>query len=309
MAKGGLNRGSAARGAGLVLKAAATFAVIAAFVGLLDLARILYASMSSSLRVPAAPTASADQGMKPEVGGSAAFWPQFPGADGSRLDRMTINGVETIGQEWQTSASPSDVIEYYREQMVARGWQDATEAATNLQPEQRGPGTGVFGVQNSKFVSDYIQITGTSLVLTRGNWSLQVDVVPSETGIRQSDVRMLAAATPDLETFLLSIGESAFDPEPLRPGTGTVDTVVERNGQRCHSILAVRNDDPGRVFADMVQSYRDRSWSCVQTFPANGERDSYFALLTHGRSYAALSVRPLAEGSKAAIAVTEMSPE
>lgn len=281
------------------------------FILLLNLMQVWYASnplLAGASKNLIKTTRLPDRKEK-SAGSELALWPQFPGSARSTVHRMTLNGVATISEDWQTSAAAVDVIAYYKEQMLARGWREVTEETYQLQPESRGAGMDNHGLQNPKYVEKYVAMMNTSLVLNRAPWSLQILTAPSEKGIRQTAVRVFAAATPSIKEFCLSIGEEAFKADNVGSANGAIDTVQESGGQRCHTTLAIKNEEPGQIFNEMLKEYHGKNWRCLTFHSASQGRPSYFAWLVNGQSYAALSVRALPKGNSSSVTFTEVTPE
>jgi hypothetical protein len=284
---------------------------VLSFGAILHVMQLLYASnpfLTADAKTPARPARLAER-QRTDAPADSTFWPHFPGGGEGVFHRMKINGVDTISEDWQTGAPAADVIGYYREQMLARGWRDATEEDYQLQPETRGPGIGINGLQNPDYVQNYGAMMESSVILNRGQWSLQVMAVPGEKGIRQTNVRVFAAETPSIKDFYLSVGAGAFENGGAGAPDGAIDTVQESGGQRCHTTVAVRNEEPRRVFSDMLRTYEENKWKYTIFHPVQQGRTGYYALLVKGESYAALSVRALAEGASSSVTLTEVSPE
>ena len=295
----------------LSIKAVLSVAVLAVFASIPYLVRLALGShrYAPPAAANAAQAVQSSEGREGRGGeGDQVFWPHLPGSAGRAVHRMTINGVDTISEDWRTSTPAADVIDYYREQMLARGWRDETEESFGLQPETRNPGVGANGLLNPKFVQAYGSLVNSALILSRGKWSMQVMAVPGETGIRQTAVRVFAAATPSIKDFFLSLEEGAFRAGPTGAASGAIDTVEESGGQRSHTTLVLRNGEPGRIFDEMIGQYREKGWQCLVTPPPQGQ-PAYFAWLVKERAYAALSVRGLPQGRGASVTLTEIAPK
>ena len=83
------------------------------------------------------------------------FWPLFPGRIDWNSHEMVMNGVKVITEDWKTTASGSEVLTYYKQQMLARGWRDVTEETYKLRPETRDPGVSKNSLQDPNFVDTY----------------------------------------------------------------------------------------------------------------------------------------------------------
>ena len=223
----------------LTVKAVLSVAAVAVFASIPYLVRL--ALRSHRYAPPAAANAAqaiqSPDGREGREEGDPVFWPHLPGSAGRTVHRMMINGVDTISEDWRTSTPAADVIDYYREQMLARGWRDETEENFGLHPETRNPGVGANGLQNPNFVQAYGSLVDSSLILSRGKWSMQVMAVPGETGIRRTAVKVFAAATPSIKNFFLSLEQEAFTADRAGAQRGAIDTVDESGGQRSHTTI------------------------------------------------------------------------
>lgn len=294
----------------LTVKIILSGAAVWLFVLLLHLMQLWYAAnpllagvsnnLAKSTRLPEKPNQT--------DGGVTIFWPHFPGSFHRTVHKMTINGVDTISEDWLTTSSAEDIIAYYKEQMVARGWQNNTEEDLQLQPENRRDDMGNNGLQSPEYVKKYSSLMDSSLILYRAPWSLQVMAVPSEKGIRQTSVRVFAAATPSIKEFCMSIGEGAFKADGAGLADGAIDTVQESGGQRCHTIIAIKNERPVQIFNEMLKEYHDKNWHSMIFNQARQSRSTYCAWLVNGQSYAALSVKALPQGNSCSVTLTEVTP-
>jgi hypothetical protein len=133
--------------------------------------------------------------------------------------------------------------------------------------------------------------------------------LPSEKGIRQTDVRVFAAATPSIKEFCLSIGEGAFKADGTGPANGAIDTVQESGGQRCHTTIAIKNEEPVQIFNETLKDYHARNWQSMIFRPAQQGQPGYFAWLVKGQSYATLSVKALPQNHSSSVTLTEITPE
>ena len=123
------------------------------------------------------------------------LWPLYPGARGHSVSEMTINGVRTQCEEWEVSAAPTQVLQYYRHQMLARGWEDVTG-------ELFGPGSATARpLDDSDAMRQYKQTLENSLTLRRGIWNLYI-VVRDGSRPWKTTARLFAAETSDMNSLL-----------------------------------------------------------------------------------------------------------
>jgi len=286
----------------IVLSAVAVFG----FIMILQLMQWWYATsplLAGTAMGLAKSARPADLQLKPAADDSI-FWPHFPGEFGAKINRMTINGIETVGENWLTSAAGVDVIAFYREQMLARGWRDCTEEYYKLQPEFHGDGMGDNGLQNFEYISRYRFYMDSSLILYHEGWSLQFLAVPIDKGIRRTDVRIFAAATPSITDFAESFGVGK-----LNLADGAIETVQHGNGQRWHTRITSKTEAPLQVFNAMLKEYRDNNWRALVYNPSPQKQSGYVAWLVKGQSYAGFAVKAIPQGKGSTVTLTEVTPD
>lgn len=306
------HQGRMTAGSGLVIKIILSGTAIWAFFVLLHLTIVSSAANPflggagiSRGKIAALPEKQGQPGLNEKV-----FWPHLPGCFNKVAHQMTINGVDTVSEDWQISLPRADVISYYREQMEARGWRDTTEEDCKLQPESRNVGLGNDGVQNPGFVEKYASTMDSTLILKRSPWSIQILAVPSDKGsIHQTSVRMFAAATPSIKEFCLSIGAEAFKASNSGSLDGSIDTVQESSGQRCYTKIAVKKEAADVLFNQILKEYHDKDWHSMILRSGQPGQPGYFAWLMKGKAYAALAVKPLPTGKNSSITITEITPQ
>jgi hypothetical protein len=138
------------------------------------------------------------------------LWPPYPGAHGHPISEMTINGVRTQCEEWEVSAAPDQVLEYYRHQMLARGWKDVTGESFGMEMDGS---PAAPQLDDTDVMLQYARIMENSLVLTRGRWTLHVAVSDGSRPWKTTS-RLFAAETPDIRSLLTRMREGA-DGEPF----------------------------------------------------------------------------------------------
>jgi hypothetical protein len=299
------------KGIGLAGKILLSAVAVYGFVSTLQVMQLWYAYNSAARSQAKSPSlAQPDDNLQEGAGFDTeieTFWPHFPGSAGSVAHRMTVNGVDTISENWQTAAAPTLVIDYYKQQMLARGWRETTEESFHLQPERRVAKQGRDGLQDPEFIAKYDAIMSSSLVLNRGNWSIQIMAVPGQQGIRATDIRIFAAATPNIKDFSLVLFPDLKDgADPAR--AKTIDTVEENGGQRCHTVITTTAKEPFRYFQDALEEYQSKNWSFISVSPVEPGRPEYFACVVKDKAYATLSVRPVPKGQGASVTVSEITP-
>lgn len=296
---------------GLVVKCVLSCVVVGMLIALLNLMRLWYALHPVPGRV----------GDEPPVAGGArqpehlalddgVYWPQFPGSSRSSFQQVSINGVQMTSQAWETTAPAKDVIAFYREQMTVRGWEDVTEENFKLKPDLRDPGISKNSLQDENYLKIYDETIDSNLVLRRGHWSIQVTTVPNEEGkLAQTTVRICAAATPSLNDFVDSLTSDFAVGSDAVAGGKPLEMEQKSAGQHYHTSIAFKNEEPGRIFNEMLKEYQDKNWRCLAFPSAQAGQPGYFASLVKGQSYGYLSVKAMPKGKGSSITMTEVTPE
>ena len=296
---------------GLVVKCALTFAVAGVFISLLNLMRLWYVIHPVPGRVrdesPVAAGVRQLEYLKPDDG---VYWPQFPGSSESSFQQVSINGVQMTSQSWKTTVLAKDVIAFYREQMTVRGWEDVTEENFKLKPDLRDPGISKNSLQDENYLNVYAETIDSNLVLRRGQWSIQVTTAPNEAGkLAQTTVRICATATPSLNDFVANLTSDFAAGSDAVAGGKPLEMEQKNAGQLYHTSIVLKNEEPSRVFNQMLKDYQAKSWHCL-TFPsAQAGQQGYFASLVKGQSYGFLSVKTSPKGNGSSVTFTEVSQE
>jgi hypothetical protein len=232
-------------------------------------------------------------------------WPHFLGGGGSARE-ISINGTPMINEEWDTASSPAEIIAYYKDQMAARGWSDVTEEAHGLQPDGRESNATKNGLQDEDYLKLYDSVISSSLVFNRGAWSMHVLTAQGKK-FGTTKVRLCAAATPSLKDFfaVMAAGMNGDGNGSSRP----IEAVQKIGGEQYHTRISSNSRDPAQAFQESLNDSRAEGWHPVLKAPRGQSKSEYFAWLSRGQQYAALSVKPAAQGRGSSITLTEVSPQ
>jgi hypothetical protein len=234
------------------------------------------------------------------------FWPQFFGSDGAPAQEMSMNGVEVVNQGWETTVQPADIIDYYRVQMTARGWQDVTAETYQIQPESRNPDPGQNSLQDPQYVKKYSKTIDSSLILRRGVWSIHINAFPSDQGNGQTRVSICAAATPSLEDFITQL--TASYKEDDAHGGRPLEIIRQNGGNSYRMTISTKSASPAQAFRDELANLGAQGWHPTLTMPSKQTRSGIFAWVTRGKQNAALSVTDSPQGG-ASVSFVEIAPE
>jgi hypothetical protein len=235
------------------------------------------------------------------------FWPRFPAHTAPKLQDMVINGVELIAENWETTASSPEVLGYYRQQMLARGWGDVTEETLNLQSGIRDQGEGENRLQDPRFLELYRGLMDSTLVMNRGSWTLRVTTEPGKNHLAQTKVTISAASTPSLLGYSEALKSALSGGRNAGRTDKAVDVVEHIGKEHYHTTIVARSETPAQAFQEALVNLGTRGWRPVMFLPKQERGSGFFAWLVTGKQYAALSVSLSAQGSS--VTMTEVTPE
>ncbi len=229
---------------------------------------------------------------------SAHFWPHFPGSGTAVEHLMVIDGENVVSEYWETMASASEVLDYYREQMASRGWHDVTESELGLEPETQVLGGEKNSLQNEAYLRIYEQKMETCLILRRDPWSMQIDVEPGSTA-RQRRVSFFAVSHPSVQEFS---GRMAGRLASASAGTdegAAFESSETSGGVTYETTMRSSGKTPEAFFAVMLESLTRRGWRMQIELPVKPSKEGTvekFALLEGKDGYACLIVTPKPDG-------------
>ena len=277
-----------------------TILAVAVLLTSLKLAIVAHAMLASSRSQP--PPLYLSSAPHPEAKSDSIPlpWPEFPHSSPSRVRTSIINGVRTITDGWTTGAPAGNVLAYYRDQMIARGWRDVTEETYSVQPESH---RGLDDADAEVFAAKYRKIIESTLVLTSGQWTMHIVAVPSRQRL-ENLVEIYAVAAPSLKHFTDSLqttlASNASQPlEVLRNG----------NGQLYRTTVISRDQTTAESFRQELMALQAQGWRSLILLPAQGRHPGQFAWLVKGEAYMALSVSPLPGSDRCSVMLTQVTPE
>ena len=187
--------------------------------------------------------------------------PLFPGARDPEFGEMEINGRPFFRCDYDVSARPEEVLNFYRHQLIAGGWRDLTEdairqAAIMQRPEQQG----VLDFQNETFLRYYDHMMKTQASFSRSGAHVQVVVkagaLPWSTrvGITRVEYDSPEELARDLERAL---GAGGSD----QPDTGPATFAQNLGDQRAETTILTSRLPPGDYRDDLLLHYRETGWT------------------------------------------------
>jgi len=230
------------------------------------------------------------------------FWPEFPRTDHGVVQSAIINGVKVVTENWNTTASSTEVFSYYRDQMIARGWRDTTEATFSQQPEAIKS-----HLQDQKYIDNYTRIMASNLVLSHEGWTMHITVDPSQVGFDQNEVRIYAAETDSIKNFFAGMEVPLVNGDD-RSGH-PFDAVQQSGGDQYHTTMFTENATAEEAFHEALLNYNAKGWQQAIVLPRQQTQASFFAWLVKGKQYAALSVQSLTKSGLASVTFTEVTPK
>jgi hypothetical protein len=229
------------------------------------------------------------------------FWPEFPHTDPGYFQTLVVNGIRVMTEEWDCENSPGEILSYYRDQMTARGWQDITEQAYNLQPNSQST---AVNLQSEKYIAVYRQIMDSTLVFSHDGWSLRVSTAPSQKNIGKMTVKFFAAMTPYTGS---SFPQTPFD-LGNKQSDKPLDILQDSATEHYHTTIATKNEPVDTAFQEKFAELSSQGWQTVISLPKKQTPFGYFIWLVRGKQYAALSVAAMPQGQGTTVTFTEVTP-
>ncbi|HEY1789983.1 MAG TPA: hypothetical protein VGJ73_17690 [Verrucomicrobiae bacterium] len=226
------------------------------------------------------------------------LWPEYPHNGSRNLQSVMINGVQVITEQWDCGNSSDEVLSYYHDQMTARGWEDTTEQSYSIRPELR-PNS----LDDPKFIEDYRNTKASNLMFSRGDWTLHISTAPSRKGFRQTTVKFYAAQTSSFlnlaQDTAAAVLKSSVQQQPM-------DVLQSGSAEDYHTTITTKNEPPQVAFQDALEEEIRQGWKPTPV-PQRQSSTAYFAWLTKGQRYSALSVQLTRQGASS-VTLVEVTP-
>jgi len=234
--------------------------------------------------------------------------PLFPGAQEPEFGEMEFNARPFFRCDYDVSASPEEVLYFYRHQLNARGWRDITEdavrqAAIMQQPEQQG----VLDFQNETFLRFYDHMMKTQASFSRSGGHVHVVVKPgafswsTRVGITYIEYSSPGELSQELQR---SLGVGGYD----QPNAGPATFAQNLGGQRAETTILTSRLLPGDYRNDLVQQYRNEGWMEMEGPVPAGSEEAFVGSLVKDKQMVFMNITydPQQEVSRAVI--TTMGP-
>lgn len=292
----GLARAAIGRGVRVALRLAALLLPVAAVVlaGRMAAVHLTRAFPTGGPRLPSAtpPEAQGKLDAEPPLTARDRNIPRYPSSSGWAKRVSRINGVKIVSHVLEARERPSQVVDYYLEQMDARGWTDITEEYYGISPENDAfAGADIRGQSAEARAKRYERIREQEAVFRRGGESLYLHVEPRADG--PSLVHIMTADTPDLrDLWAGSVAQHAR--AAARSGAHTWYE-VEDICPACPTESAMRfvsgNGSPDELLDGIAGELAQEGWRALPPFGAE-DRFQAGRLLTRGNSVAVVTASP-----------------
>lgn len=211
-----------------------------------------------------------------------ASMPRFPAYEKSAWHRMEVNNVTMYTGSMNVRGEPQEIVDYYIDQMSARGWHDVTEEFYNIDPYEESCSASKIVEQDPKALSRYERIRSHQAVLRRGGKSIMVHVRPRAK--KRHKVDLTVAGTPDLRQFwsrTVDYYNRVVDEKSTRKWMRVVDGCADCRGGAVANFM-VSGESPSELSARIIADLEKEGWTRNPMFShvERGGTEGY--LLTRG---------------------------
>jgi hypothetical protein len=295
------------------LRVALTLVVLVVVGTVLRLFFLIHGLSSSNVAHPSHASATgwnAEAARRAEVADQRARFPLplFPGAQEPEFGEMEFNGRPFARCDYDVSASPRDVLSFYRDQLAVRGWKDITEDFIRQSSVvQDGEGVGFLDFQNEQFLRFYDHMMNTQATFSRDGGHVQIAVEPGElpwmtrVGVMYVQYGSPEQLSSDLLNTLTGGGRD-------QPDAGPATFAQNLGDQRAETTILTSRLPPGDYRDDLLLHYRETGWTDLAPPSPVGANTPLTGSLIKGDQMVFLNVTfdPAHEVSRAVI--TTMGP-
>ena len=234
--------------------------------------------------------------------------PRYPSIAEYATRAYTVNGKSMQFGGVLTRAPAHNIIDYYLDQMVARGWTDVTEEFFNIQSYGLDGRRLELVFQDPRKVEKYEKIRHSNAVFRRGDQSLYITLTAAPKNCQR--INVILADCPSLKNFWTHV----IDSEERTTASGHLKPFLEiSNHGTVSSQRTVKlfsgSSSPRKMVQSVVQNLTETGW---EVEPMGGQDGSYAGneyLLTKDNrlAFVTVSKNPRTGGSQAMMITVEGS--
>lgn len=219
------------------------------------------------------------------------LWPRYPQAKQiDELSAVALNGVLLLTESWEVPGDSQGVLDYFSQQMSARGWLDVTAAEYDMKQEWYQIAQVIKDRQSPFYREVDQQVVESTLVLSKEPWTVQITLGPAPAAWR-SRVFICAAKVASFAELTEKINASAKT--MLTSGQMQkcieVDEFSSKGG--CQTCVLTAPGGPFGLFNSALAKMRSKNWRSVWISTARRlKNDGYFALLAKAQKMICLAV-------------------
>lgn len=234
---------------------------------------------------------------------SEPIWPKYPRSGSQNVHDSLMNGVRVMTESWESSVRPADIREFFRTQMVSRGWLDVTEERLGLVSGAEAARKNPELLEHPRYLDAYRRALESQLIMVRAGWSFHLS---ANDGAPVTRVEIVAAATPSME----ALSKGVFDSLSSRRGHSSAPIQFTENlgGSRYTTSLWIKGPDGARAFREVCDELQAHGWQWVHRIHGKASARE-FAWFSKEASLAALSAVSMPGRNATALTVTQIQPE
>ena len=234
-------------------------------------------------------------------------YPAFPSRRRVQSNPMKMNGVMVSSEKFETTSSPQAILDFYIDQMTARGWRDVTA-------EQHGRTSKSMMTLESLGAASQQQTTmgildsvsNSELILQSARHMMHVKTKRGKSAwLTEAVIVVSKTNSPEEMAGLLNAGIREKLPRKGNMRFMDVTEYGSKNTYRTQQFVS--HDEPEDVFTEMMEELKEEGWVAAAPIMSVGGEEEYFGTFTKEQHYAVLSVSEYKEikGAMASLSVTQ----